>query len=129
MSKPCTSCGGKFMWLQHNLVTSNDINNRIHVDVFRCMGCGYLFIVDKTSKNPNKYNNTINKFDEEQRKKYKKYEPKATYDEEVFDGVLYINSKGKLGIKPKDYVSTKPYELGGKTYPPIRKARVRGKKK
>ena len=65
MSNPCVLCGGKFMWLQHNLVTSNDINNRIHVDVFRCMGCGYLFIVDKTSKNPNKYNNTINKFDEE----------------------------------------------------------------
>lgn len=128
MGKPCTSCGGKFMWLQHNLVTSNDIDNRIHVDVFRCTGCGYLFIVDKTSQNPNRHRN-INKFDEEQKKKHKKYEPKATYDEEVFYGVLYINSKGKLGIKPKDYVSTKPYTLGGKTYPPIRKARVRGKKK
>ena len=52
-----------------------------------------------------------------------------TYDEEIFYGIMYINSKGKLGSKPKDYVSTKPYTIGGKTYPPIRKARVFKRKK
>ena len=124
MSKPCTTCGNKFMWLQSQLITSNNIENRIKVDVFRCQGCGYLFIVDKTSKKPKK-----NTFDEDQRKRYSPNTPTNTYDEEIFYGALYINSKGKLGIKPKDYVSTKPYELGGKTYPPIRKARVFKRKK
>ena len=122
MSKPCSTCGNKFMWLQRQHITSDTIDKRILVDVFRCVGCGYLFIVDKDSKNPNR----------KQTKGLPEYKPtddKNTFDEEVFYGVMYINSKGKLGSKPKDYVSTKPYTLGGITYPAIRKARVRGKKK
>lgn len=121
MSKPCATCGNKFMWLQRQQITSNNIDHRIHVDVFRCVGCGYLFIVDKDSKNPNRTS---------QSKGLPEYKPtvdKNTFDEDIFYGVMYINSKGKLGSKPKDYVSTKPYTLGGITYPAIRKAR--GKKK
>ena len=122
MSRPCTTCGNKFMWLQRQHITSEHPNNRIEVDVFRCQGCGFLFIVDKMSKNPNI----------KQTKGLPEYKPtihKNTDDEEVFYGIMYINSKGKLGSKPKDYVSTKPYTIGGKIYPAIRKARVRGKKK
>ena len=99
--------------------------HRITVDVFRCQGCGYLFIVDKESKNPNR----TKRFGTFNSKGYTPNEPKKTYDEEIFYGIMYINSKGKLGSKPKDYVSTKPYTIGGKTYPPIRKARVFKRKK
>ena len=108
------------MWLQQQYIASDNVDNIIKVDVFRCQGCGYLFIVDKNSKNPNR----------KQTKGLPEYKPtvdKNTFDEDIFYGVMYINSKGKLGSKPKDYVSTKPYTLGGITYPAIRKAR--GKKK
>jgi len=125
MSKPCVNCGGKFMWLQRQVITSDNDLHRITVDVFRCQGCGYLFIVDKESKNPNR----TKRFGTFNSKGYTPNEPKKTYDEEIFYGVMYINSKGKLGSKPKDYVSTKPYTIGGKTYPPIRKARVFKRKK
>ena len=118
MSKPCVNCGGKFMWLQRQVITSDNDLHRIAVDVFRCKGCGYLFIVDKESKNPNR----TKRFGTFNSKGYTPNEPKKTYDEEIFYGVMYINSKGKLGVKPKGYVSTKPYELGGKIYPPIRTA-------
>ena len=96
------------------------------VDVFQCSGCARLFLVDKESKNPNRTKRTGDTLDEQQKKIYKKYEPKATEEEDIFYGKMYINSKGKDGIKPKGYVSTKPFTLGGITYPPIRKAR--GKK-
>ena len=122
MSRPCTTCGNRFMWLQRQHITSEHPNNRIEVDVFRCQGCGFLFIVDKMSKNPNI----------KQTKGLPEYKPtihKNTHDEEIFYGIMYINTKGKRGSKPKDYVSTKPYTIGGKIYPAIRKARVRGKKK
>jgi hypothetical protein len=125
MSKPCVNCGGKFMWLQRQVITSDNDLHRIAVDVFRCQGCGYLFIVDKESKNPNR----TKRFGTFNSKGYTPNEPKKTYDEEIFYGIMYINSKGKLGSKPKDYVSTKPYTIGGKTYPPIRKARVFKRKK
>ena len=125
MSKPCVNCGGKFMWLQRQVITSDNDLHRITVDVFRCQGCGYLFIVDKESKNPNR----TKRFGTFNSKGYTPNEPKNTYDEEIFFAVMYINSKGKLGVKPKGYVSTKPYELGGKIYPPIRKARVFKRKK
>ena len=128
MSKPCTTCGNKFMWLQQQYIASDNVDNRIKVDVFRCQGCGYLFIVDKQSKNPNRVTSSVGKGNG-----LKKYVPSVdsnTFDEDIFYGAMYINSKGKLGVKPEGYVSTKPYTLGGKTYPPIRKARVfsRGKK-
>ena len=125
MSKPCVNCGGKFMWLQRQVITSDNDLHRIAVDVFRCQGCGYLFIVDKESKNPNR----TKRFGTFNSKGYTPNEPKKTYDEELFYGIMYFYSKGKLGSKPKDYVSTKPYTIGGKTYPPIRKARVFKRKK
>ena len=132
MGNVCVFCSGRYVWRQSQAITSNIDSRRITVDVFQCSGCARLFLVDKESKNPNKIKGTgsgKNKFDEQQKKVYKKYEPKATEEEELFYGKMYINSKGKDGIKPKGYVSTKPYTLGGITYPPIRKARVRGNNK
>ena len=79
MSKPCVNCGGKFMWLQRQVITSDNDLHRIAVDVFRCQGCGYLFIVDKESKNPNR----TKRFGTFNSKGYTPNEPKKTYDEEI----------------------------------------------
>ena len=126
MSRPCAYCGvGRYKWLQQQVITSDEESHRISVNMFRCTSCGHLFIVDKGSINPNR----LKSIDKDQKARYIPNTPKNTYDEQVFFGIMYINSKGKYGVKPKDYVSTKPYELGGKIYPPIRKARVRGNTK
>ena len=99
MGKPCVICGGKFMWLETQSITSHLDINKIVVDVFRCGGCGKLFIVDKNSKNPNKM----------QRKGLPEYTPsiiKNTPEEERIFGKIWIESDGKYGVKPKDYVDS-----------------------
>ena len=133
MANVCVFCSGKYVWRQSQAITSHIEERKIVVDIFQCSGCARLFLVDKESKNPNRIKTVgsgKNKFDEEQKKRYTPKVDKNSYDEEVFFGAMYINSKGKLGVKPDGYVSTKPFELGGKIYPAIRKARVfsRGKK-
>ena len=113
------ACGGKYIWSYDTTIKSDRPDRQFKVDVFKCMSCSNIFFVDKDCKR-------------KAREKRAVHVPKVdtnTFDEEIFYGVMYINSKGKHGNKPKDYVSTKPYVLGGITYPPIRKARVRGKKK
>ena len=113
------ACGGKYLWSYDTTIKSDRPDRQFKVDVYKCMECGTIFFVDKDCKRLKK-------------EKLPAYVPtveKNTYDEDIFYGIMYINSKGKHGNKPKDYVATKPYTLGGITYPPIRKARVRGKKK
>ena len=121
------ACGGKYMWSYDTIIKSDRPERQFKVNVFKCVRCYSVFFVDKDMRKPNTgIGSGKSKFDEEQKKKYKKYVPKATEEEEIFYGKMYINSKGKDGVKPKGYVSTKSYTLGGITYPPIRKAR--GKK-
>ena len=113
------ACGGKYMWSYDTIIKSDRPDRQFKVDVYKCMNCSNIFFVDKDTR-------------KKEKKKRAVHVPKVdsyTFDEEVFYGVMYINSKGKYGSKPKDYVSTKPYTLGGKTYPPIRKARVFKRKK
>ena len=124
----CQYCSsGVFRWVKTQEV--RHANGMITVNIFLCdnIHCRSVFVADKSSINPNRHKQVDGITD--RIKKQPKYIPtvdKNTDDESVFYGVMYINSKGKLGVKPKGYVSTKPYTLGGKTYPPIRKAR--GKK-
>ena len=113
------ACGSNYKWSYDTTIKTDRDDRRFKVDVYKCEGCGTIFFVDKDMKKPPK----------EKQPPYVPTVQKNTYDEAVFYGIMYINSKGKLGSKPKDYVSTKPYVLNGITYPPIRKARVRGKKK
>jgi len=113
------ACGGKYMWSYDTIIKSDRPDRQFKVDVYKCMSCSNIFFVDKDMK-------------KKEKKKRAVHVPKVdsnTYDEEIFYGIMYINSKGKLGSKPKDYVATKPYTLGGITYPPIRKARVFKRKK
>ena len=125
----CNYCSlGVFRWVGTQDVKHS--NGILSVNIFLCdnKNCRSVFIADKNSINPNRRKQIDGVTDRVKRKV--KHEPlveKNTYDEDIFYGVMYINSKGKHGNKPKGYVSTKPYTLGGKTYPPIRKAR--GKKK
>ena len=129
----CSYCSsGVFRWVKQQEVYHT--NGVLTVNVFLCdnRNCRAVYVADKYSTNPNR-NKQVDGITDRV-KKQPKYVPTVeenTYDESVFFGDMYINSKGKLGVKPNGYVSTKPFTLGGKTYPPIRKARVfsRGKKK
>ena len=127
----CNYCSsGVFRWVKQQDVPH--ANGMLTVNVFLCdnRNCRAVFVADKYSTNPNR-NKQVDGITD-RIKKQPKYVPtveKNTEDEDLIFGRLYIESKGKRGVKPKGYVATKPFTLGDKTYPPIRKARVRGKKK
>ena len=128
MSKPCTTCGNKFMWLQQQYIASDNVDNRIKVDVFRCQGCGYLFIVDKQSKNPNRVTSSVGKGNG-----LKKYVPKEitnTNDELELYNKMWLESDGVSGVMPEYYVgSITKDKAGGKKMIKIKpKSRVRRKK-
>ena len=113
MSKPCVNCGGKFMWLQRQVITSDNDLHRITVDVFRCQGCGYLFIVDKQSKNPNRVTSSVCKGNG--LKKYVPSDINNTNDELELYNKMWLESDGVSGVMPEYYVgSITKDKAGGK---------------
>ena len=91
------ACGGKYMWSYDTTIKSDRPDRQFKVDVYKCMSCSSIFFVDKDCKRLKK----------EKRPTYVPSIMENTPDEEIFFGRLYIESKGKYGVKPKGYVATK----------------------
>ena len=90
------ACGGKYMWSYDTQIKTNIDWRRIMVDVFKCMNCGSIFFVDKDMKKRKK----------EKRPAYVPSVVENTPEEDRIYGKIWLESGGKYGVKPKDYVGS-----------------------
>ena len=90
------ACGGKYMWDYDTKIKSDRDDRKFLVDVFKCVACSRVFFCDKDMK---------------KRKKEKPptYMPSIienTPEEDRIYGKVWLESDGKYGVKPKDYVGS-----------------------
>ena len=90
------ACGGKYIWSYDTTIKSDRPDRQFKVDVYKCMSCSNIFFVDKDCKRK-----AIKK-----RAVHVPHVDSNTIDEEIIYGKVWLESGGKYGVKPKDYVGS-----------------------